>query len=421
MELSLQRRKRGVDFKPPKDNLFITSLMYSILPLIMRRALKITDIEVEEEDLRRLRVLAGERAVLTPNHPTHWDSFVMFRFSKILGEKFNYLAARELFDRRILAWLLQRCGVYSVVRGTNDRESFRTTVELLTRGNRKLVIFPEGLTCWQNDTVMPFHGGIALFGFWTLDELSKKGSLPPLYLVPVSIKYIYVHNMDKEIVLSLTLLQKSLGLSLGHLSPYEQLRKIGEAVLTSAESEYGVRPKPDADLNTRIQNIKELLVNRIATGIGVNLKPDQPLADRIRTLINSVDQIVHEEPEGPDYKLELHHQRQEQVKPLYDDLSRALRFIATYDGYVRETLSVERFLDTIGQLEREVLGKRGKQGLRKAYIRIGEPVNLAEYLDRFKKEKRKTLEFVTTQLESRVKEKLSELGRFSVPMEMLSP
>jgi hypothetical protein len=226
--------------------------------------------------------------------------------------------------------------------------------------------------------------------------------------------------MQKEIVHSLALLQKSLGLSLGHLTLYEQLRNIGEAVLASAESEYGVRPKPDANLNTRIQNIKELLVNRIANGIGVNLKPDQPLADRIRTLINTVDQIVHEEPEGSDYKLDLHHQRQEQVKPLYDDLSRAMRFIATYDGYVRETLSVERFLDTIGQLEREVLGKRRKQGPRKALIRIGEPVNLAEYLDQFRKEKRKTLEFVTTQLESRVREMLNELGRYTVPLEIPS-
>ncbi|MCH7760795.1 1-acyl-sn-glycerol-3-phosphate acyltransferase [candidate division TA06 bacterium] len=421
MELNLRRNKRGVDFKPPKDNHLVLTLAYSMLPLIMRTMLKIKTVQVEEDDLVRLRQLEGQRVVLTPNHPTHWDPVVMFQFSKLFGEEFNYLAARELFDRASLAWLLQRCGVYSVMRGTNDRESFRTTVDLLTRGKRKLVMFPEGLTCWQNDTVMPFHGGVALFGFWALEELAKKGPPPPLYLVPVSIKYIYVRNMQKEITHSLTMLQRSLGLSLGHLSLYEQLRKVGEAVLASAESEYGVRPKPDANLNTRIQNIKELLVNRIATGIGVNLKPDQPLADRIRTLINTVDQIVHEEPQGPDYKIDLHHQRQEQVKPFYDDLSRVLRFIATYDGYVRETLSVERFLDTIGQLEREVLGKRRKQGPRKALIRIGEPVNLADYFDRFKKEKRNTIEFATTQLESRVKKMLNEMGRFTVPLEKLSP
>lgn len=416
MELSLHRRKRGVDFKPPKDSRLIPALMCCLIPLTNRTVFKIDGVKVDEESLGRLRQLDGHRTVLTPNHPTDRDSIVMFQLSKFLGEQFNYLAARELFDLAPIAWLLQRCGVYSVIRGTNDRKSYRMTVQLLVEGKRKLVIFPEGLTCWQNDTVMPFQEGVPLFGFWALEKLAKQRPVPPLFLVPVAIKYIYLRNMRREIHRALARLEQRLRLSPDHLSLYERLRHVGEAVVASLEEEYGVRAGGDANLNARIQSMKELLVVRIATALGVSFDRDQALAARIRTLVNTVDRILHEEAQGSGYQLDLHRHRQAEVEPLYDDLSRVLRFVATYDGYVRETMSVERFLDIIGQLEREVFGKRPNRGPCRALIRVGEPVNLTGYFDRYQRDRRGVLGYVTTELEDSVKAMLMELGRFAKPL-----
>lgn len=417
MEFQVKRKKWRFDFKPPIDNRLVFPLAYHILPMIMRGVYKIVKVHVEEEDLARFKKLKGQRAILTPNHPTDRDAVVMFQLSKSIGEKFNFLAARELFNWTLLSWFLQRIGVYSVRRGVHDRDSFRTTLELLVEGKRKIVIFPEGITYYRNDQVMPFQEGVSLFGFRALEELARKGSLPPVFLVPVAIKYLYIRDMKRMISHALHRLQRKLGISLHLKTLYQQLRGVGETVLASAEREYGIRPKGDSDLNDRIQTLKELLVTRIATFLGVSIKKEEPLADRIRLLINSIEQIVHEEPQGSEYERNLRRHRHEEVKTHSEDLFRALRFIATYDGYVRETRSAERFLDTIGQLEREVFGKSRRFGPCRVHIRIGEPINLVEHFDQYQKDRHGVLRHLSSELEYRVQGLLDTMGQFSKPLE----
>src|SRR6185295_10298825 len=113
-----------------------------------------------------------KRTIICPNHPSHSDPESMFAFSAITGEDFNFLAAREIFDYNNgwNGWVIQHLGVYSVVRGACDRESFKTTKSLLVSGKKKLVIFPEGEISNQNDTLMTLESGVAQMGFWALDE-----------------------------------------------------------------------------------------------------------------------------------------------------------------------------------------------------------------------------------------------------------
>jgi hypothetical protein len=104
-------------------------------------------------------------------------------------------------------------------------------------GNRWLVIFPEGVACGQNDTVMPFQQGIAQLAFWACDDLGKQGDLPPIYFVPIAIKYIYLRDMRSEIDDSLRRLEDNLLLppSPQHSTLFSRLRRVGEAVLSANE------------------------------------------------------------------------------------------------------------------------------------------------------------------------------------------
>jgi len=149
------------------------------------------------------------------------------------------------------------------------------------------------------------------------------------------------------------------------------------------------------------------------------LRPEQPLLDRIRDLFNAVDQIVYSEAEGPEYERQLHHRRQEAARGLYDDLWRVLHFVALYDGYVRETLTAERFLDVLRLLELEVFGQKRIRGPRKALVKIGQPLNLMPYFPRYQSDKRATLQEVTTSLESSVRQLLAELSHPSKALESL--
>ena len=124
---------------------------------------------------------------------------------------------------------MQRLGVYSVVHGAVDRESFRIMRETLSEGKRKLVIFAEGEISHQNDTVMPFESGVVQLGFWALDDMKKSGQVKPIYVLPVAIKYIYKKDMWGKIEKALAKLERKILPKNSNLSEdlYDRLQNVG--------------------------------------------------------------------------------------------------------------------------------------------------------------------------------------------------
>lgn len=371
------------------------------LPWLLKTYAEVRTVEVR--GVENLEGIKGERAVITPNHPTRMDPMIAFELSKQLGEPFNYIASRESFTLPVLGKLIQWCGAYSVLRGTADRESFRMTRKLLKVGERKIVIFPEGLTYSQNDVLMPFHVGVVQFGFWALSDLAKDGASPPLYYVPVGIKYLYTKPMDKEISKALIHLELHLGI-LPDLekSSVERLTAIGKTVLVGVEAVYGVKPDKEATFNERIQAMKEVWVVRTEQAIGSTEHPELPLGDRIRLIINALDQIVFEEPTGSAFEKQTLKKRQNDLLPLYRDLDRSLRFLATSGRYVADSPSDERFLEIIGTLEEDIFGNSPVRGPRKAVIQIGEPIDISQRFEEYKSDHRGTVAAVTAELERAV-------------------
>jgi len=420
--------KKPFIFYPPKNNQFIIRFAKYLLPAIMRIYPKVSSVEVSEEDLERLKELKDQRVIIVPNHPEGIEPCILFHLSKILNKEFNFLAAKEAFERApsvgkmfkwvgLYPWLLQRLGAYSIIRGTADRSSFRMTRQLLVEGKRWLIIFPEGEVCFQCDTVMPFQQGIAHLAFMACEDLSRYGGNSPLYLVPVAIKYIYLRDMRQEIAESLNKLESELipSGSTQSLNLYERLRRVCEFILSVNEKEYNVHPGKDTLLNDRFQYMKELIVSRVETALGCPPQSDQPFFERMRSLFNAIDQIIYYAPED-EYSRQLHRSRQQEVQKLYNDLSRIHHFIALYDGYVKEMMSTERFLDVINRLEMEVYGKIKFFGPRKAVLRIGKPLNIQNDFQRYKSDKKGTIKEITVTLEASVQSLLSDLGRLTKPI-----
>jgi hypothetical protein len=64
-----------------------------------------------------------------------------------------------------------------------------------------------------------------------------------------------------------------------------------------------------------------------------------------------------------------------------------------------------------------VFGRRRNWGPKKALVKVGEPLNLIQYYQRYKSDKRGTLQEVTAALESSVRQMLNELSFPAKPME----
>ncbi|MBI1924321.1 1-acyl-sn-glycerol-3-phosphate acyltransferase [Candidatus Poribacteria bacterium] len=406
-----------LDFRPSKENPLVIWAARWMLPFIMRFFLKVFEVDIDSESLKRLKSTHGFATVLVPNHVTDADPYVMFALSKRIGERFRYMTAQESFythaGGRLRGFFLQRLGCYSVVRGAVDRESFRMTREILTKGEQKLVVFAEGEISHQNDTVMPFESGVVQLCFWAMDDMKKTGEVKPVYLVPVAIKYAYQKEMWGEIGKGVTTLERKILPK--HSSPpedlYDRLRNVGAILVGTLAKEYQLRLSENDSLNERIQQLREHILSQIEDFMEIVPQPESTPLKRVRTIRNRIDEEVYREvDEMTAYEKEIHEQRLDTFRQFYIDLNRVINFIAIYDGYVREKPSPERFLEVIARLEIEVFGRSKPKGPITAFLRVGTPKNLLDVYETYKKEKRHITQQVTLELETAVQNLISGLS-----------
>jgi len=78
--------------------------------------------------------------IFAANHRSFLDPFVI---ATIARRPLYYVAKKELFSHRLVAWFLNSLGAFPVDRGTGDADMVATTKAILERGDAVL-IFPEG-------------------------------------------------------------------------------------------------------------------------------------------------------------------------------------------------------------------------------------------------------------------------------------
>lgn len=404
-----------LDFKPPKPNTTAIRVAKALMPLISRLYLNGLTLTVDTESITRLKTTDGHPTVLAPNHAAHADPAVMFLLSKRRSQQYYYLTARETFDKGkfkgLCSLLLQWFGAYSIVRGTADRNAFRTTREILTKGDAPIVIFGEGEISRQNDTVMRFERGVTQLCFWALDDMQKAGISKPLYIVPIGIKYHYPQDMWTAIDAALTRLEQAIlpPVERTSIERYERLRRIGIAVLRTLAAEYQYKLDETVPLNVHIQKLKEQILSHAEQIMGIHTEAD--VLTRVRALKNLVDAEVYKDIEQmTEYEQKIHEELLHKFQQFYPDLERLINFIAISDGYVAKAPSQERFLEVIIRLEREVFGTAKMRGPRVASLRVGEPKNLRDCYDTYKTQKRETVEQITLDLETAIQTLVTDVS-----------
>ncbi len=404
-------------FVPPRDNALIRGVANALLPSFSQSIGNIRDVRIAPESLEIAREAASNRVIFSPNHPTGNDPIVMIWISKLLGQPFNYLAAREVFVG-VKGWFLNQLGAYSVIRGVPDRESLRATRKLLAEQDRRLVIFPEGEIYEYNDTLLVFQSGVAQIGFWTLDDLEKRGKKPELPIVPVAIKYRCSDVPRLAIEKSLDALESALDLDgSAKMRMYPRLLRVGDKVLTSLERQEGLKPQPDGELNPRITAVRQKVMERVAHAIGTEIQAGQSPADQLHHLYFDLKSWVGLlPPDHSDYDERLYEQRMDIAEPLFKDLTRLQNFIAVTGDYVAAEATAERFLDVLGRLEKEVLGVIRHNVPREALVKIAPPIRLEEHYQAYQTKKREAVANVTRSMEETIRAMLRELSQESTPI-----
>ncbi len=413
-------RSTYIRFRPPKNNrAFITFVQHVILPIIMPMNTGIETVEISREDLERLKSLRGRRVILTPNHSEGNEPYVLFHLSRLLGDQFCYLTAREVFERYFPAGrLLQAVGCYSVIRGAPDRNAFRTTRDLLVEGKHWVVAFPEGIAAGMGDVVMPFEEGVARIAFSACEELSCNRGSEPVYFQPLAVKPVCTGTMTETIDKALGRLEQAV-LKTGRVGDRDfpaRLLRLGGAVFGANEQAFGLRTMDGAPLSERFTTLKRTMLSRIGGAVGLPARPGQTESEYIRDLFNAIDRIVYTGKGENRYQEKLSEELRLSAKPLYHILLRVFQFVAFDTRYFDENRTVERFLDVLGLLEHEVFGRRRFYGPRTALVRVGEPLNLGDWMERYRKDRKGAIGAVTARLRFSVQAMLNTLSARSNPL-----
>ena len=228
-------------FIPPFRSTFWCRVAKRVIPRHLRRKMNVVRWHFEgiEEFQQSLAQKAG--ILLTPNHCRWADPMVMGVFGLQARQYLYYVASYHLFRQsKVMGWILNRIGGYSIHREGSDREAIKTTARILAEAERPVVLFPEGTWFRQNDRVGPLQDGLSL-----ITRQAARQSDRPIVVHPVGIKYWLLEDPMPEMVRRMTLMERRIGWqSQDHLSLLPRIEKTSVAMMALKEIEYlgGAQP-----------------------------------------------------------------------------------------------------------------------------------------------------------------------------------
>ncbi len=388
-------------FYPPKQQPLMIRLIQSISYPLARLLYQFW-LSVADEQVSQVKAVDQARLVYVCNHPTMEDGISLFVLSARLGHLFHYVVAYESF-KGLMGWFIQRLGCYSIRRGLGDRASISQTLALLKSPQCRLVIFPEGGCSYQNDTIMPFRPGAVQLPMSVLARQAKKADsldqVSDLYVVPLSLKYRYLSPMHQVIDSTLARLEAKLNLSPVATDEYTRLRQVAHTVILNIENEANLSHDQSLDWNQRIDRLKQVFIQKCEAALEIVPNLNSPMRERVYKVQALLEDAAIAKSEVVN-------------ESLYWNTVRLLNFDAIYDGYVAESPTQERFLDTLTRLEREVFHIEHAQpkAPRRACFYIGEPINLKDYLADYQRDRTSTIEHLTAQLHQTMQSNLNKMA-----------
>ena len=365
-------------FPPHRGTLWPRILRPAALTWLKYRQ-HITRIDVQgAERIDTLRQ-SGHGLLLTPNHSRMTDPLVLQQLSALLDQPFYTMASSHLFrGSRWLAWALRRMGGFSVYREGIDKQAIQTSVEILTRAERPLVIFPEGALSQANDHLQPLQEGVSFIARTAAarvakDQVHVARTPRRIYTVPIAIRYLVQGDAGETVGAILSGLESRLGWQPARRkSLVERVTKVGDALLTLQEIEHVGSPQTGS-LEDRLELLIDHLLEPLE-GEWLRKTASESVIARVKELRRViVPDMIGGDLTGAELRRRWEHLRIAefaQALSLYP-----ARYVASYP-------TADRLLETVERFEEQLTGQSPVHGPRRVIIDVGEPLLVDPHRDR---------------------------------------
>jgi 1-acyl-sn-glycerol-3-phosphate acyltransferase len=388
-------------FIAPKLNRSVVGAMQLAAPLYLKVKSNL-QVDVEPSVADAFNTVDGAPAIVCPNHPAGDDVFVAFALSRAIKQQFYFLTTREIFrwHPTLRSLWLQNLGCYSILRAAPDVESFKTSRRLLSSGDHKLLIFPEGEISHQNKFLLPLELGPALLALDVAEEKVKTTLDGPIFIVPVAIVYRFAQDVTAELKAVLRACEDKLGITSHNTWEVStRLYRCFDTMLSVLEQEHHIARKPSAPLERRISNVCEHLAQEYARELQIQFPKRMDLIDKLHLLKNELTERRYCEGIEPD----------EKIRALYAAIVLTTALLAVRERSFVIPTTQEEVAELLEVLNLHVLEKSLPKFAKRAIIGAGQPIDVRPALEIFRKDRRQAVRYVAGRLADSLEETIADL------------
>ena len=337
---------------------------------LLKKAHGVVSHECRNLDRLRASIDAGHGIMLTPNHPRTTDPIAMFHLARETPVGMYTMASWHLFNQSwFTTFMIRLMGAFSVNREGLDRKAVDYAIDVLVKGERPLLIFPSGTTSRINDRLMAFMDGPAFIARTAAKRREKKGA-GKVVVHPLAIKYLFEGDIDKACKPVLEAIEKRLSWTPTPNTPLiDRIIRVGDAMLTLKELEYGVKSDHALTLRQRQDKMVDHLLYPLEEE-WLGERSNKGIQTRVKALRMK---IFPEMTRAGELEPAERERRWQHLAASY-----LAQQIACYpDNYIVEYPSVDRILETVEKFEEDLFGKCRVHGQTKVIIDVGEAIEVS--------------------------------------------
>ncbi len=334
---------------------------------------RLLEIDVRGGEHLQAAIEAGQGVVVTPNHSSHADSYVLYHAAEVLKSPLYFMTAWQVFgmSSRLESWIMQHHGCFSVDREGTDMRAFKQAIDILQNQPHPLVIFPEGEVYHLNERITPFREGTASIAMTAARKAQR-----PIVVVPCAIRYTYLTDPTAELLGVMAQLEERAYWRVRSDLPLEdRIYRFADGMIALKEVEYLGCSQPGS-LDERIAHLSDHILQQLAQRHGLIETAGQIIPERVKKLrrhvIAQLDAIEKTDP------------GREQLRKDMDELFLVVQMFSYPGNYVSERPTVERMAETIDKFEEDFLDAptAGIRATRSSVVTFGEPVPVPVTRDR---------------------------------------
>ncbi|HIK08564.1 MAG TPA: 1-acyl-sn-glycerol-3-phosphate acyltransferase [Trichormus sp. M33_DOE_039] len=418
-------------------NPVVVQIIHGMLPLILRFRtrpwLPAGIVQVEAKNAEVLAELyeqfqAGKiRLLMAFRHPEVEDPLcVLYMLSRIVPQvarqqsiklkqpihsHFIYDRGMTIWAGKWLGWLFSRLGGVPVRRGRRlDKQAIQTARNLFANGKLPIAIAPEGGNNGHSGIVSPLEPGVAQMGFWCVEDLHKANRVETVVIVPISIQYQYIQPPWSKLDQLLSKLEADSGLpvkSMGNGANQPEIHqqricRLGEYLMTEMEEFYrrfyhqDIPKANTAEASTTphetfIERLHRLLDKALQVAeqyFGV--QPQGNFIDRCRRLEEASWNLIYRDDIAdinalPPFQRGLADWVAQEADLRVQHMRLVESFVAIQANYLQSQPTADRLAETallmfdmLSRIQSSTLPGRSRLGLRKATLKVGEPISVTQ-------------------------------------------